>query len=43
VREVCSSGDGRYSIHLNDGLALPMGRARREILDRLLTGIGNPA
>ena len=43
VREVCSSGDGRYSIHLNDGLSLPMGRARREILDRLLSGIGNPA
>ena len=43
VREVRSSGDGRYSIHLNGGLALPMGRARREILDRLLSGIGNPA
>ena len=43
VREVRSSGDGRYSIYLNGGLALPMGRARREILDRLLSGIGNPA
>jgi two-component system LytT family response regulator len=43
VRKVCSNGDGRYRIHLNDGLALPMGRARREVLDKLLTGIGNPA
>ena len=40
VREVRSSGDGRYSIHLVGGLVLPMGRARREILDRLLAGIG---
>jgi two-component system LytT family response regulator len=40
VREVRSSGDGRYSIYLDDGLTLPMGRARREILDRLLSGIG---
>jgi len=39
VREVRSSGDGRYSIHMNGGLTLPMGRARREILDRLLSGI----
>jgi two-component system LytT family response regulator len=39
VREVRSSGDGRYSIHLVGGLTLPMGRARREILDRLLSGI----
>ncbi len=39
VREVRSSGDGRYSIHLAGGLTLPMGRARREILDRLLSGI----
>ena len=39
VREVRSSGDGRYSIHLHGGLTLPMGRARREILERLLSGI----
>ena len=40
VREVRTSGDGRYNIHLNSGLALPMGRARREILEKLLNGIG---
>jgi two-component system LytT family response regulator len=41
VREVRSSGDGRYYIYLHGGLALPMGRARREILDKLLGGIGS--
>jgi len=41
VAEVRSYGDGRYNVHLNGGLALPMGRARREILEKLLTGIGN--
>lgn len=41
VREVRSSGDGRYNIYLHGGLALPMGRARREILERLLNGIGS--
>lgn len=42
VREVHSSGDGRYNIHLDDGETLPMGRAHREILEKLLTGIGKP-
>ena len=41
VREVRSSGDGRYNIHLNGGQTLPLGRARREILEKLLSGIGN--
>jgi len=41
VREVRSSGDGRYNIYLHGGHALPMGRARREILERLLSGIGS--
>ena len=41
VREVRSSGDGRYNIYLHGGLALPMGRARREILENLLNGIGS--
>ncbi len=41
VREVRSSGDGRYNIYLHGGQALPMGRARREILEKLLTGIGS--
>jgi two-component system LytT family response regulator len=41
VREVRSSGDGRYNIYLHGGQALPMGRARREILQRLLSGIGS--
>ena len=40
VREVRSSGDGRYNIYLHGGQALPMGRARREILETLLSGIG---
>jgi two-component system LytT family response regulator len=42
VREVRSNGDGRYSIHMDGGLTLPMGRARREILKQLLSGIGRP-
>ena len=41
VREVRSTGDGRYNIYLHGGQALPMGRARREILEKLLTGIGS--
>jgi two-component system LytT family response regulator len=40
VREVRSSGDGRYNIYLHGGQTLPMGRARREILEKLLSGIG---
>jgi len=39
VREVRSSGDGRYNIYLAGGQSLPMGRARREILEQLLNGI----
>ena len=39
VREVRSSGDGRYNIHLHGGLTLPMGRARRQIFEKLLSGI----
>lgn len=39
VREVRSTGDGRYNICLDGGPALPMGRARREILEKLLSGI----
>jgi two-component system LytT family response regulator len=41
VREVRSSGDGRYNIYLHGGQALPMGRARREILEKLLSGIAS--
>jgi len=41
VREVRSTGDGRYNIYLHGGRSLPMGRARREILEHLLSGIGN--
>jgi hypothetical protein len=37
----CASGDGRYNIYLHGGQALPMGRARREILEKLLSGIGS--
>lgn len=43
VREVRTSGDGRYNIYLHGGQALPMGRARREVLEKLLTGIGSKA
>jgi len=43
VREVRTSGDGRYNIYLHGGQALPMGRARREILEKLLSGIGSRA
>lgn len=43
VREVRSCGDGRYVVQLAGGEALPMGRARREILQKLLTGIAGTA
>ena len=43
VREVRSSGDGRYNIYLTGGQSLPMGRARREILEKLLNGIARKA
>ena len=36
VREVMSRGDGRYNVYLQGGVALPLGRARREVLGRLL-------
>jgi DNA-binding LytR/AlgR family response regulator len=36
VREVMSRGDGRYNVYLHGGEALPLGRARRDVLDRLL-------
>ncbi len=36
VREVMSRGDGRYNVYLQGGEALPLGRARREMLQRLL-------
>jgi two-component system LytT family response regulator len=41
VREVRSCGDGRYNIFLNGGKSLPLGRARRDILEKLLSGIGS--
>jgi two-component system LytT family response regulator len=41
VREVRSRGDGCYNVYLHGGQALPMGRARREILHKLLGGIGS--
>jgi len=39
VREVRSTGDGRYTVHLRSGQTLPMGRARRDILEQLLNEI----
>jgi two-component system LytT family response regulator len=41
VREVMSRGDGRYNVYLEGGEALPLGRARRETLERLLGGMEN--
>jgi len=38
VREVMSRGDGRYNVYLQGGEALPLGRGRREVLERLLGG-----
>jgi two-component system LytT family response regulator len=40
VQEIRTSGDGRYNIHIQGGLALPMGRSRREILAKLMDGVG---
>ncbi len=39
VSEVMSRGDGRYNVYLRGGPALPLGRGRRETLQRLLGGI----
>jgi len=39
VRDVMSRGDGRYNVYLQGGEALPLGRARRDMLHRLLGGI----
>ncbi|MGH8243679.1 MAG: LytR/AlgR family response regulator transcription factor [Steroidobacteraceae bacterium] len=41
VREVRSNGDGRYNIYLHGGQELPLGRARREMLEKLLSGIAD--
>ncbi len=43
VSEIRSSGDGRYDVHLRGGEALPLGRARRGVLEKLLTGLRQPA
>jgi hypothetical protein len=39
VREVMSRGDGRYNVYLHGGQALPLGRGRRDTLQRLLGGM----
>lgn len=39
VREVRSNGDGRYNVYLNGGRTLPLGRARKDILQALLAGL----
>jgi two-component system, LytTR family, response regulator len=39
VREVMSRGDGRYNVYLHGGVALPLGRGRRDTLHRLLGGM----
>jgi two-component system LytT family response regulator len=43
VQEIRTSGDGRYNVYLHGGLALPMGRSRREILGKLMEGVGQSA
>lgn len=40
VREVRSTGDGQYCLHLASGPPIPVGRSRREALKRLVKGIG---
>ncbi len=39
VSEIRSGGDGRYDVHLRGGKSLPLGRARRGVLEKLLTGM----
>jgi two-component system LytT family response regulator len=39
VSEIRSGGDGRYDVHLRGGKALPLGRARRSVLEKLLAGL----
>lgn len=43
VREVRSNGDGRYNVHLNGGPTLPLGRARKDVLQALLSGLTREA
>jgi two-component system LytT family response regulator len=43
VSEIRSGGDGRYDVHLRGGEELPLGRARRSVLEKLLTGLRQPA
>jgi len=40
VREVRSTGDGQYCIHLDSGPPIPVGRSRREAFRRLVKRIG---
>jgi two-component system LytT family response regulator len=43
VREVRSTGDGQYCIHLDTGPPIPVGRSRRDALKRLAKGLGRKA
>lgn len=43
IQEIRTNGDGRYLIYLHGGPALPMGRSRREILGKLMDGVGESA
>ncbi len=42
VSEIRSTGDGRYDVCLRGGELLPLGRARRTVLEKLLTGLRQP-
>jgi two-component system LytT family response regulator len=39
VQEIRSGGEGRYSIYLRGGPALPLSRSRRDVLDKLMAGV----
>ncbi len=43
VTEIRSGGDGRYDVCLRGGETLPLGRARRSVLEKLLAGVRLPA
>lgn len=42
ISEIRSGGDGRYDVHLRCGQSLPLGRARRGVLEKLLNGLRQP-
>ena len=43
VREIRSTGDGQYCLHLASGPPIPVGRSRREVFKRLIKRLGREA